>query len=320
MHRLPLFGGAVEEECGVVGPGAGRAEGLLHTGKSTQGCGPKQSPSWKTVRACLKESMIRQRTHRIVRDTTSEGRPLGYWTRLGYAEDEVRKCPQEVDAVMGTTLYKVQVRSTSTQQIDEEVEQTILDREKNCARKKGKGEEPEGEAAWDVPDAEAPGKAQKKGQKTAENEEKKTARAEEAQKAKREKSNAKTSALAGKALSLLTPKMQSIRATLKDAAKKGGAAPETVSALEEAAMKYEGWMRDARSAVAAVAACAHAQLPELPFAKDSLTSSLAAASAAVKKCRSDVREAADAAAQTLPEETVAEPKAKRRRGKQAEGK
>ncbi|CAK9074907.1 Uncharacterized protein SCF082_LOCUS36410 [Durusdinium trenchii] len=266
-------------------------KGFFAQGKALKAAAPNSRLSWKTVRACLKESMIRQRTHRIVRESSSEGRPLEYWTRLGYAEDEVRKCPQEVDAVMGTTLYKVTVRSTSTQQIDEEVEQTILDKEKNCARqrKKGKGEEPEGEAAWD-----------------------------EAQKAKREKSNAKASALAGKALSLLTPKVQSIRAALKDAEKKGGAEPETLSALQEAAMKYEGWLREARSTVAAVSACAHAQLPELPFAKDSLTASLAAASSAVKKCRSDVRQAADAAAETA--ETVAEPKAKRRRRKQAEGK
>ena len=291
-------------------------KGFFAQGKALKAAAPNSRLSWKTVRACLKESMIRQRTHRIVRESSSEGRPLEYWTRLGYAEDEVRKCPQEVDAVMGTTLYKVTARSTSAQQIDEEVEQTILDKEKNCARqrKKGKGEEPEGEAAWDVPDAEAAGKAQKGGKKkTEENEEKKTARAEEAQKAKREKSNAKASALAGKALSLLTPKVQSIRAPLKDAEKKGGAEPETLSALQEAAMKYEGWLREARSTVAAVSACAHAQLPELPFAKDSLTASLAAASSAVKKCRSDVRQAADAAAETA--ETVAEPKAKRRRNR-----
>ena len=295
-------------------------------GRALKAAAPNSRLSWKTVRACLKESMIRQRTHRIVRDTTSEGRPLGYWTRLGYAEDEVRKCPQEVDAVMGTTLYKV----------------TGPQHQHTTNRRRGGADDPRQRKELRAPEKERERRRTRRGsrlgcarrggspakrrrrdrrrQTSEENEEKKTARAEEAQKAKREKSNAKTSALAGKALSLLTPKMQSIRATLKDAAKKGGAAPETVSALEEAAMKYEGWMRDARSAVAAVAACAHAQLPELPFAKDSLTSSLAAASAAVKKCRSDVREAADAAAQTLPEETVAEPKAKRRRGKQAEGK
>ena len=52
VHRLPLFGGAVEEECGVVGPEAGKAEGLFHTGKSTQGCGPKQSPELEDC-ACM---------------------------------------------------------------------------------------------------------------------------------------------------------------------------------------------------------------------------------------------------------------------------
>ena len=144
-----------------------RLKDFFTQGRALKAAAPNSRLSWKTVRACLKESMIRQRTHRIVRESSSEGRPLEYWTRLGYAEDEVRKCPQEVDAVMGTTLYKVTARSTSAQQIDEEVEQTILDKEKNCARqrKKGKGEEPEGEAAWDVPDAEAAGKAQKGGKK-----------------------------------------------------------------------------------------------------------------------------------------------------------
>ncbi|CAK9000408.1 unnamed protein product, partial [Durusdinium trenchii] len=107
-----------------------RLKDFFTQGRALKAAAPNSRLSWKTVRACLKESVIRQRTHRIVRESTSKERPLEYWTRLGYAEDEVRKCPQEVDAVMGTTLYKVQVRSTSTQQIDEEVEQTILDREK----------------------------------------------------------------------------------------------------------------------------------------------------------------------------------------------
>ena len=79
VRRLPLFGGAVEEECGVVESLDLEPEELkdfFTQGRTLKAAAPNSRLSWKTVHARLKESMIRQRTHRIVRESTPEGRPL----------------------------------------------------------------------------------------------------------------------------------------------------------------------------------------------------------------------------------------------------
>ena len=272
--------------------------------------------SWTTIRAMLKEVMVRSKIRETERSVTGESRPMQYWLNLGYDEALVKRFEDEEDPQLGV-LYSVPAKSFTVREIERDTEEELLVRESEARQKKkrkGAAEDPAGDPVWDVPAAVAApaGQGGKGGKEREGTSEHALARANAKAEKARESQTRKDSILAGKAISLLTPKLQSINNALRDAQKKAGASASDVECLRQAATKLDAWNKASQQLLAAVAVNPEAQTPPLPYDKVEFKAGLEAATACIKKCREDMRQAAEEA-EAEAAENECEPKPPKRK-------
>ena len=275
---------------------------------------PRQT--WTTVRAMLKERMVRSKVRESERAVTGEARPLQYWLNLGYEEAMVKQFEDEEDPKLGV-LYSVPVKSFTVREIERDTEEEMLMRESEVRRKKqarqaAAGDRPE-DPAWDIPAPAAAAAPAGKGDRVPEEKsEAALARAKAKAEKARKSQTQRDSILAGKAISLLTPKLQSINNALRDAEKKPGASTADVECLQQGWTKLDAWNKASKQLVAAVAMNPDAETIPLPYDKIEFKAALDAASACLKKFRGDMRRAADEAEEQGREEGE-QPKAPKRK-------
>ena len=220
--------------------------------KAASDCKTDGRHNWTTVRATLKACMFQQKISRFAVDVDQPVRPMQYWLNLGYTESQVKACEYEDDDVLGRQ-YKVHQKTYRRSEIYEEVEQEILEREKEVTRKKnqkkkgdvkqGDGNQEKDEEEWDVPLASNGNKGAGKGALSAEKAAAKAAKTQEAQQRKQENSNRLLSTLAAKGISQLQPRLTAVE-RLVPSIQKQGSLQEHVTILEDARKQLWalGWM------------------------------------------------------------------------------
>ena len=209
--------------------------------KAASDCKTDGRHNWTTVRATLKECMFQRKISRFAVDVDQPVRPMQYWLNLGYTESQVKACEYEDDDVLGRQ-YKVHQKTYRRSEIYEEVEQELLEREKEVTRKKnlkkkgdvkqGDGNQEKDEEEWDVPLASNGNKGAGKGALSAEKAAAKAAKTQEAQQRKQENSNRLLSTLAAKGISQIQPRLTAVE-RLVPSIQKQGSLQEHVTILED---------------------------------------------------------------------------------------
>lgn len=85
---------------------------------------------YKNVRSELKSALVTKSMEIFSRGAKGEFQPLSYWGKQGYDCDLIKqKAPKMEHPVLGDT-YRVDIFSVSTERVDQEIEETLL----NCTR------------------------------------------------------------------------------------------------------------------------------------------------------------------------------------------
>ena len=277
--------------------------------KALQAKDPNGRVTWTCLRGVLKECMAKRAMMRTSVDITAPFKPMAYWTSQGYTEERVRGCPCEEDPQLGT-LYQVHTKTISRAKIEEEVEEELLMREQAANQKKSQKSTASADT-WHVPEASA---GESKGKSAAAEQ-----RALERSQAKRERENAAASALAGKAVALLQPKVQQAQKLLDSHSSK--LPRENVAELEVAVKEQGEWLAAARATVAAFGRDPAGALVPLPFDANGLKSAVTAGTSMLKSARLQLpkKETKERKSKAAPQpQSAAEPSKRRRAGKQKE--
>ena len=168
---------------------------------------------WQTIRASLVKKLTEKKITSHERSVEIEELPLSVLVQRGWQEEVIRRFPSFDSEEYGCELFKVPVKKQTWAEVFQNIEEMILERERQATKKRGAKA-----ADMDVPEAGPSG----------ETSDKKEARQQAKAEKKKEASNLKTSTVAAKSLGSLT----SMEASLSKLITKG----DTVSEADAAAL------------------------------------------------------------------------------------
>ena len=250
---------------------------------------------WHLVKACMEERMVHRREHESSLEVSATYKPLEVWLAAGYKEETVRKCPMEDNPILGET-YAVPLKTMSSAERYKNVQETLLRREQEVVRKRGKKTDAEvPEKDWVLP-TEAPSSS--KGNQSGK-EGKAKEKEELRDKNRVKKANAALVALATKCLATVSPKLESIKKFLLHP----GAFD--VQPLNEAVKTLGDWQSACRHCIHEGAKDKEEALTPLPFDKDSFKACVDAAAETLAAGRKTKKAEAQAKPKSRAKEATA---------------
>lgn len=154
--------------------------------------------NWETVKSSLLTTLTKSKITESSTKVVSKFLPLSVYLQQGWEREVVEACPSEFNKDLNCETYKVPVKSQSWSETFQEVEQKILQQERQASLKRG----PKSETADMVADVLP--SASSKETNTDKSNEKKAAKAELTRIKKTKTANQKTQLLASKSMGSLT--------------------------------------------------------------------------------------------------------------------
>ena len=273
------------------------------------------SLAWKTVRAGMVTTLTEQKISSFSTNVDAEELPLSVYQARGWSDEIIKRFPSFRSEEYGCEVYRVPVRRLKWKEEFATIESRILQKERECSQKKGKG----------VPQLDVP---QEKNTE-AEADEKGLARKAAAAQKKLANQNERLANVAARALGPLSGAESGLTKLLAKAAKAESHDPAALQLCEDQLKQGLEWSQAARVAVnqqqenkarhVDSGAEMH-ELPPLPFTAEDLKLHLKTTAEAQKALRASLpqpKAKAKASAMDTAGEKDAEPKPKRRRGKSA---
>ena len=267
---------------------------------------------WSTVRTCVVQTQTKSRVEEKGSSVVAEALPMGVWLKRGYEQAAVEAFEDTICPHLGQ-LYAVPVRSDVWREVRSQVDQEVLQREKDVCKAKrnkkrkaadegGQGEEEEWDVAPCHPKPSSSGRAAPKARGKAKSEmtPNEQARRLEKENQKTDKANERKMANAVKALAALSPQAKALAAVQAQAAKLS----LPVEPLSAAWKDTEEKKNQANAVVTAGHHVqAHVPLPDLPYSMEDLKNHVKATKTLLAETRKDIRAAKDAqaAAEEKPE-------------------
>ena len=195
---------------------------------------PAGNLQWQTIRASLVKKLTEKKMSSHERSVEIEELPLSVLVQRGWQEEVIRRFPSFDSEEYGCELFKVPVKKQTWAEVFQNIEEMILERERQATKKRGAKA-----ADMDVPEAGPSG----------ETSEKKEARRQANAEKKKEASNLKISTFAAKSLGSVTSMEASVSKdiTMGDRVSEADAAALTL--CKDTLITVKTWGEASRMAV-----------------------------------------------------------------------
>jgi hypothetical protein len=289
--------------------------------------------SWTTIRSNLIERLTTRKVTETQQTVSLESLPLGVWLQRGWDKEVVEASENYYDEHLKTQIYTVPVRTVLWREIRTQVEEQVLELEKAAKdskdkKKKNKNPAEQGEDLADLaldlaplPTNRGPGKGEGRGKAgqsaaAAARADAKAERERQREVKKADKHNEQQSALAAKAVGLLTGQLKSLQGLhAKGAA--GSVEGFDLPAVTQAKDQTEAWKKAATELLTRAAGLQPGSgllLAALPFSAPDLQAHTKSVAAVAADARAAVKDAKPPPKRKQPEVPEgAEPAAPKRR-------